>query len=187
MKFVNVVVFGVLAALAYGLTLYADSRAPVIVRQPESVAAALPKGEAAPDFSFKATDGKTRALSDFKGKLVVLNFWASWCPPCVKEFPALVRIARDNPEDVALIALSSDLDEAQMRAFLKKQPALPANVFVALDEQQAVTQKLFQTYKLPETLLIDAGQVIRVKIAGADWTLEELQARIRELASFAAR
>jgi len=182
----NIVVFLCLAGLTYAATLYFDKGSaplPPVVVQPDSVVAPMTKGEILPEFSFQTPDGKTHHSIDFKGKIVILNFWASWCPPCVKEFPDLLAVAAAFPTEVVLIALSSDLDEAAMTAFLKKQTLekTPGNVFVALDTDQAITQKIFQTYQLPETILIDKAQVMRSKIAGSDWSVEEMEEQIKGL------
>lgn len=180
----NAVLFAVIAVLTYAATTHFDrGRAEAVNVQPESVIETVEGGDTAPDFSFAAGKGK-RALRDFRGRIVILNFWASWCPPCVKEFPALLEVAAAFPDDVVLIALSSDLDRAAMEAFLKKQDFRAApNVFVALDEDQAVTQTVFQSFRLPETILIDRNQRMRKKIPGADWTAEEMAAEIRALAA----
>ncbi len=177
----NAVLFAAIAVLTYAATVYFDRERPSVVVQPQSVVETVEAGDIAPDFSFTA-DGKTRALRDFRGRVVILNFWASWCPPCVKEFPALLEVAAAFPDDVVLIALSSDLDQAAMEAFLKKQKyeARP-NVYVALDENQAITQKLFQSFRLPETVLLDREQKPRRKIPGADWSVEEMSEAVRDL------
>lgn len=182
----NLLLFLGVAAFSYGLTLYFDAQAPVrppVITQPESVITPIAQGQALPEFSFKTSDDVMHHSRDFKGKIIILNFWASWCPPCVKEFPSLLHVAQKFPDDVVLIALSSDLDEGAMKAFLKKQSleSLPPNVFVALDDNQAVTQKLFQAYRLPETVLVDRSQIMRHKIAGIDWTSEEMIAKIEKM------
>lgn len=179
----NAVIFAAIAVLTYAATMYFDRERPSsVVAQPQSVVETVEGGDIAPDFSFTALDGKTHALRDFRGRAVILNFWASWCPPCVKEFPALLEVAAAFPDDVVLIALSSDLDQAAMEAFLKKQKyeARP-NVYVALDENQAITQKLFQSFRLPETVLLDREQKPRRKIPGADWSVEEMTEAVRDL------
>ncbi len=177
----NSVIFLGIALLTYGLTVYFNHQSPAVpsvIVQLESVVESLPEGEALPDFSFQTPEGMTYRGSDFKGKVILLNFWASWCPPCVKEFPALIEIAQAFPDDVVLIALSSDIEESGMRAFIKKQGTLPKNVFVAFDKDQAVTQKIFQTFQLPETIVIDKAQNMRHKIAGADWKIADLKKQI---------
>jgi cytochrome c biogenesis protein CcmG/thiol:disulfide interchange protein DsbE len=172
----NIILFIVIAALTYGATVYFDHAQPNITVQPATPEETL-QGNVVPAFTFKTLDGKAHDIQDFKGRIVILNFWASWCPPCVKEFPDLLKLANNN-NDVTLIALSSDLDEEAMNNFLKKYKTKGKNILIALDHDQAITQKIFQTYKLPETIIIDADQIMRIKIAGADWKAAELQKTI---------
>jgi thiol-disulfide isomerase/thioredoxin len=176
----NIILFAIIALLTYSATIYFDSRQPPVIAQPEQPSEAL-AGKKVPAFAFKTPDGKTHDITDFKGRIVLLNFWASWCPPCVLEFPKLLEIAAENPDDVTIIALSSDIDETAMNVFLEKQPPRENNILIALDTDQSITQKLFQTYKLPETILIDPEQLMRDKIAGGDWKKKFLQQKIDAL------
>ncbi len=137
----------------------------------------------APDFVFKTMDGKTYKLSTFKGRPVVLNFWATWCPPCVIEFPQMLRLAQKT--DAVFIFLSQDDDDQAIERFLKKYgKELPIeNVYVARDIDKKIAQKSYQTFKLPETYLIDANHMIEEKIIGADveWDDEKMVMRLRDL------
>ena len=127
--------------LTYGLTVYLDSGSPP--GKPESVEAPLSGdspdlGAETPAFSFTDINGESRNIRDFEGKIVILNFWASWCPPCIKEFPLLLDAAANHKDDVVLIALSSDHDKQAMNRFinsLKKDFDLDSmpNVHIALD------------------------------------------------------
>lgn len=137
-----------------------------------------------PAFTFTDRAGKERTIGDFAGRVVVLNFWASWCAPCVVEFPHLLQLARDNPERVVLLLLSSDHDAAAMERFLTRQPTTDIerdNVVIALDPDGAITRDLFQTYRLPETILIDGAGRMRHKLIGADWRVEDAQGMIEGL------
>ncbi len=136
--------------------------------------------EPAPKFAFRTLDGTYYSLADAKGKIVLLNFWASWCAPCRKEFPELIRIAANDP-DIILIALSSDIEAAKAGQFIdtlkteNRFPSVLPDVYIGMDEGQKITGSLYQTYKLPETLIIDREQIIRAKLVGASWTREDLQ------------
>ncbi len=138
----------------------------------------IPTAKHAPGFSFTALDGKAHDLKDFKNKVVILNFWASWCAPCVKEFPRLIAAAKNNP-NVVLLALSSDMNEQAVKKFLKKQNFSwkSPNIHIALDKND-VSGKLYKTFQLPETYIISPDQKIRAKLVGAEWNNETLARHI---------
>ncbi len=167
----NAALFIAVAALGYGLTIYMDSGAPSARTETEI--------KPLPDFSFTELDGTTHAARDFRGKIVIVNFWATWCPPCVVEFPALLKIAAEN-DDVILIALSSDTDEATIKKFLQQQEKPAKNVFIAHDRED-VTLKIFGVSKLPETVITDHELNIRKKLIGAEWEPRMLQKIIDSL------
>ena len=185
----NILIAVSIGVLTYGATLYIDHHSmPDEPVEKEIQADGLKIDSIVPDFSFTATDGKTRKLSDFKDRIVILNFWASWCAPCVVEFPALINVAASyDKKEVVLIALSSDHDPAAMDRFLQKldeQKGIDlglANLLIALDKENAITQGVFQTFRLPETFIIDGNQKLRQKIIGANWEPDDLQAAIKEI------
>lgn len=139
-----------------------------------------------PDVAFKTLSGKTSHLHDYKGRVIVLNFWASWCAPCVAEFPLLLSLARSLPEDVTLIAMSLDENPDDLTRFLKKYggdyKSLP-NVVIARDPDRAISQRVFSTVKLPETIIIGPGGAFHRKIVGysEEWKSLELQAELKSL------
>ncbi len=144
---------------------------------------------AAPDFSFADLGGRSRKLSDFRGKGVVLNFWASWCAPCVIEFPQMIRLASAHEKKTVFVFMSVDDNPADIEKFLKKfsNISLPSNVIIAHDREKLIARGLFQTYKLPETYLIDADLYITDKIIGVDdnWNSAAMNAKIKALYSSA--
>src|SRR5690242_10990380 len=75
-------------------------------------------GSAAPDFTIK-DDVRSVSLHDLKGKVVLLNFWATWCPPCVEEMPSLVALQTKMKDKVTVLAISVDVDEGAYKKFLK--------------------------------------------------------------------
>lgn len=130
-------------------------------------------------FFFEFTDihGVKHSIKDFKDKTIILNFWASWCAPCVKEFPLLLKAAHQNPDDVVLIALSSDLDAEAIHKFIAKMQRYDfdaPNILIALDENQEITGNIFGIRMLPETILIGPEQTMRHKFIGADWAYDDL-------------
>lgn len=146
---------------------------------------------AAPDFAFTTLDGQSHSLSEYRGKIVLLNFWASWCVPCVAEFPQFIKLANAFPEDVVVLALSVDTDRAAMERFLASLPALKTtpNMLVAVDEGKQISQDLFQTFRYPETVLIGPDQTMRRKYLGIelDWSGPEFAATIRSLLAASRR
>lgn len=167
---INLIVIITLIAAGWGLTIFLNDAQPPA---PPAQAEAPATGQRAPDFTFTAIDGKSHRLSGFKDKIIILNFWASWCAPCIKEMPALIGIAKKFPDDVVLVALSSDMDDKAVHNFLRQQklaaPQKPgANILFARDSEN-ITGTLFQTYRLPETFIIDPALGIREKFIGADW------------------
>ncbi len=184
----NALILVCIALLGYALTLYFDYQKPHIIIQPEAPAIEMTGSETAPDFSIATPDGQEYSLQQFRGKIVLLNFWASWCPPCVKEFPHFIEIAEKYKDDVVFIALSSDIDEQSMLDFAQKLEQArdisldQENIVIALDTK-SITQQTFSSYLLPETLIIDQNGIMREKLVGADWTIEYLGKRIEKLKS----
>lgn len=183
----NILIAVLIGLFGYGLTVYFNDKDPMsgVVRAPVQVVEEPYRGEnVVAGFSFTDMKGDVHHIDDFKGKVVVLNFWASWCPPCVKEFPYLLEAALANSDDVVLLAISSDFDVQAMQRFVDKLGTvhdIPSNVYIALDENTIITRDIFGTFKLPETLIIDRNQKVVHKLVGADWEMEDLQNRIQSL------
>lgn len=120
-----------------------------------------------PGFSVKTLKGEEISLAKFTGKLVILNFWASWCDPCVAEFPSLLKLLNKFNGEIVLLAISADYEEKDIQTFLKAFGAENPNLFVAWDKELEVGKK-FGTEKLPESYIIGRdGHLIR-KVAGVD-------------------
>ncbi len=140
----------------------------------------------APDFTLTDMDGKAVTLSSFKDKAVVLNFWASWCAPCVVEFPQMLAVAKDHRDDVVFLFLSQDNSSEDMMRFVKKlgSAANLPNVFIALDRDKKVAQDIYATYKLPETYLLSPSHNIEDKIVGLEmaWDSKIMREKIAALA-----
>jgi peroxiredoxin len=128
-------------------------------------------GSAAPDFAVRDAE-RTVTLSQFKGQVLVLNFWATWCLPCVEEMPSLVRMQqRMQSKAVTVLAVSIDVDESNYRRFLKDHNV---NLLTVRDPDQK-TNSLYGTSKFPETYIIDRNGVVRRKFIGAvDWTAPDI-------------
>lgn len=126
-------------------------------------------GAAAPLFT--VGDGsQTVTLAALRGHVVVLNFWASWCVPCIEEVPSLVEMQRRMPQ-VRVVAVSADQDPAAYRQFLT---ASHAN-FAAVRDPSMRVQGMYGTVKIPETYVIDRDGVLRRKfISAQNWTDPEI-------------
>lgn len=111
-------------------------------------------------------------LSQFRGHVVVLNFWATWCPPCVEEMPSLVEMQRRfKAKGVTVLAVSVDVDESAYRQFVKDHNV---DLLTVRDPDQK-SSALYGTFKFPETYIVDRDGVIRRKFIGAvDWTAPEV-------------
>jgi peroxiredoxin len=138
------------------------------------------EGDRAPEFSLPALDGKAISLSSYRGKVVMVHFWATWCPPCVEELPALERLHRAYfGKDLEILAVSVDEGGAvDVEQFMRKNRfALP----VLLNPDQSVSRQ-YGTFKFPETYLVDREGIVRLKIIGAaDWTSPEAQKFVQAL------
>lgn len=178
-----IILFFILGAVGL-YTLYEDRNALWVGADKEDKQEGL--YQSAPDFTFQSLKGKTYSLSDFKGKAIVLNFWASWCAPCLIEFPQMLDLAEKTQGKSVFIFMSVDDDRKNIDRFMKKmgKAADGRNIFVAHDAGKDISQKLFQTYKLPETFLINADFQMQEKIIGADivWNDTSMERKIDLLA-----
>ncbi len=131
-----------------------------------------------PDFQLPDAAGKTVSLSQQRGHPVFLNFWATWCPPCVDEVPALEDLARRLVgTDMRILAVSVDDDWDKIRRFFAKG----SDIGVLLDVSHDIPKK-FGTEKYPETFLIDAaGRVRYYFINKRDWSRPEAVACLESL------
>ena len=125
----------------------------------------------APDFTVKDAD-RTVTLSQLRGHTVVLNFWATWCPPCVEEMPSLVQMQqRLKDKGVTVLAVSVDADEGAYLRFLKDHGV----TLLTVRDADQKSNNLYGTFKFPETYVIDRDGKVRRKFIGAvDWNQPEV-------------
>ena len=128
-------------------------------------------GSNAPDFTVQDSDRKI-TLSELRGKVVVLNFWATWCAPCVEELPSLVNLQqRMRNKGITVLAVSVDQDESLYRRFVQDHNV---NLLTVRDANQK-SNNLYGTFKFPETYIIDRNGVMRRKFIGpVDWATPEV-------------
>lgn len=132
----------------------------------------LGKGLSAPNFSLPDLEGKKVSLTDFKGKVVLLNIWATWCAPCVAEMPSMEKLYQElKHEDFEILAISVDESGAEaVKPFLEKHKLS----FPVLLDKNGEIKNLYQTTGIPESFIIDKDEIIVEKIIGPrDWADSE--------------
>jgi thiol-disulfide isomerase/thioredoxin len=160
-----------LASLALLLTLVACDRGE------------QPKFLSHPAVDFTVQDGARRvALHDLRGQVVILNFWATWCPPCVEEMPSLVKMQDELKGDgVTVFAVSVDVDQDAYQKFIQQYDA--GRLLVIRDPEQ-VGSKLYGTTGFPESYVIDRNGVVLRKLVGPiDWTSPDMMSYLHAVAS----
>lgn len=121
------------------------------------------KGHPAPDFTLQTLDGESLSLSDLQGQAVVLNFWATWCPPCRAEMPELQAAYEDyGPGGLVVLGVNQGEDQATVKAY---QEELNLTFPVVLDTQFEVSET-YQINSLPTTFFIDRDGIIREIVVG---------------------
>ena len=133
-------------------------------------------GQVAPDFN--VSDGTSAIhLANYRGQVVLLNFWASWCGPCVEELPGLLELHRERP-DLAILAVSIDTDQDAYARFIERRHM---NLITVRDPDQTAA-RLYHTEGWPETYIIDRQGVIRRKLVGdPDWSNPEIRQYLKSL------
>lgn len=131
-----------------------------IIRAPTTTP--LPEGETAPEFLLIGLDGKQYRLDDFRGKRVVLNFWATWCAPCRIEMPLLQNFYEQHKRQIVVVGINMGEDKAPVQAFIDE---LKITFPILLDEEQA-TAKRYRVVGLPSTFFIDTQGIVRATHVG---------------------
>lgn len=128
----------------------------------------------APELAFERPDGSRSSLADSRGKVVMVHFWATWCEPCRKELPGLLKMA--NERGLALIAVSIDDTWEQIRTFFGGD--VPSAIARPLSEG---VHRRFGASTMPDTYLVDAMGQLTVRFAGArDWSTAESRAALEQ-------
>jgi peroxiredoxin len=131
------------------------------------------EGIPAPDFTFPGLDGKNTSLSDYKGKVVLVNIWATWCPPCVKEMPSMQKLYKEfNGKNFEILAVSIDAAGVDAVAPFMKKHKLS---FPTLMDPKGTIKSMYGVTGIPESFIIDKQGVLVGKIIGPrDWATQEV-------------
>ncbi|WP_050182236.1 redoxin domain-containing protein [Domibacillus robiginosus] len=122
----------------------------------------IAKGEKAPDFTVKTMEGKEVKLSDYEGKKVFLNFWATWCPPCKAEMPHMQSFYDGEPENVEILAVNIEESSTTVSEFAEEYGlTFP----ILMDEDGTITET-YQVYTIPTTYVLNEEGIVHQKIVG---------------------
>jgi peroxiredoxin len=129
------------------------------------------RDDLAPDFEVIRADGSRLKLSDLRGKVVFINFWATWCPPCREEIPDLEKLTakmKDVNVPFEILAVSSDESWADIHRFMAGKPT---KMLIGLDPNKQAIASLYGTEKLPETYVVDRDGRLRLRFINVQpWT-----------------
>ena len=146
-------------------------------------------GRDAPNFSAFDLEGNPKTLDDFRERVLLVNIWATWCPPCREEMPSMQRLYREIGDDgFEILAISVDAPSGEVDAFGREGGDLRAYAdslglsFTVLHDPSGKVQQTFRTTGVPESFVIDREGVIFKKVAGATaWDAEQNVQLIRRL------
>ncbi len=139
----------------------------------------------APKITFKTIGGKSVELHSLKGKTVLINVWATWCPPCIVELPQLFELADREAENIILIAISIDSKATDIEALLNGLPQKTQdrlnlkNIIIAHDPSKDITRDILGTKMYPESYIISPDMRMKQKIDGViEWLTPETREMI---------
>jgi len=137
------------------------------------------KADAAPDFVLKSASGKNIRLSEYKGRIVMLNFWATWCGPCTQEIPHLNRLHESlDPDDFELFGINLDKDQSKAISLANE---LKVNFPILFDKENDVS-KSFAIDAMPTTIIIDrSGKVRHINRGFKKGYIERYHAQVQAL------
>ena len=146
---------------------------------PQGVPDSFNVGQLAPQFTTTDRKGQVHQLSDFRGKVVLVNFWATWCPPCVEEMPSMESLCKElDQEQLAIMALSVDDSWEPVDVFFRESNF---GLIIYSDFGGKIAQ-LYGTEKVPETYILNKHGVIVHKVVGAtNWMAPKMLSFLRQL------
>lgn len=135
-------------------------------------------GSQAPDFSLKDLQGTKQTLSSYKGKVVILNFWSTTCPPCVAELPSLIAIHKElKAGGLVVLGIAIDPTEAPVRELAAR---MKIDYPTLLDGCREVYFDTYGLFGQPVSLIVDRSGIIREKIIGpVEWTSPQIKAKMQ--------
>jgi peroxiredoxin len=140
---------------------------------------ALPDKPGAPDFALKDVDGNLHHISDYKGHVVIVNFWATWCPPCRAEMPSMQR-AWEQLREEGIVMLAIDVGEDE-DAIFEFTASYPVEFPLLLDTESAVSEA-WEVKGLPTTFVVDQwGRKVYRAVGGREWDAPDLLEKVRAL------
>lgn len=135
----------------------------------------------APDFSLNTITGEKFRLHDLRANLIIVNFWATWCAPCVTEYPAMLRMVEHFKAKVALVAINVDEDRKDLDSFLKIYGEGTKDVIHIWDPSRSLTER-YGIAKLPETYIFDSKFKLIRKVPGQEeWDSEHALKYLEDL------
>lgn len=167
-KILGTVLILALLSVAVVQAIEKDRSEDKIISQPTTKSIPVEKmsgikiGLKAPDFELETLEGKKVKLSDFAGKKVMLNFWATWCPPCKAEMPHMQKFYEEKGDEIHILAVNID-PKNDVAGFAKE---MNLHFPILLDKNDKV-MKMYQILSIPTTYFIDEDGIIRNKFIGA--------------------
>lgn len=186
-KMINsVLALAVLGAILAATWLMDGHRGAITAAPPYRAEREVKILEPAPRVTLTALDGMSVPLHDYAGKIVLLNFWATWCTPCIAEWPQFIKLAQAMPDELVILAVSIDDDKGKIAPFMKRYAGdyrRAANIKLFHDADKSVSQDLFQTVRVPETIIITPDMTMARKVAGLslEWDSADTMAYLRSL------
>jgi peroxiredoxin len=171
---------GLTIALVVGISWTFVSRISSTESQAATQGPSPKEGFPAPDFSLDLLGGGRVALSELRGRPVLVNFWATWCPPCRQEMPAIEKVHRDY-EDLGLVVVGVNLtDQDSLSAVTGFVQELGITFPIALDRDGAVSRQ-YHLLGLPSTFFIDPSGVIRSVVVGGPMSEALIRSKVDDL------
>lgn len=138
-------------------------------------------GSLAPDFTLTTMKGKSVSLAQFRGKVVMLNFWASWCPPCRAEMPSIEKLYRRMKKKGNFVLLAVNVESDARNSINEFTRQIPLSFPILLDQDHRVS-RLYRVSGIPQTFLINPkGVIVKKVVGGRDWSTPEVVATLSSL------